>query len=255
MFAKERQEKIEQYIVGHGSVSVQMLSERFNVSEVTIRKDLDELSKGNRITRTHGGAVAKYQTRMNVGMDDLVIIHPEAKKRIAEKAMEYIEDGDSVMLDVSTTVLEFAKLINQSDRKNITVITPSLMVGRVFNNEAITVMVIGGILNQRLDATCGTVAEKLIKTISADKCFLGVNGIDSAFGLSTSDFTDACLKSAMCDASKQCFVLADHSKFHKRYLAQICKLEQKVDCIITDEKAEGVDYESIQHKVEIVFTK
>ena len=79
MFVKERQEKIEQIIVSQGSATVLELSELFDVSEVTIRKDLDELSKKDLITRMHGGAVAKYQSMLSVEMSDLASSHPEEK--------------------------------------------------------------------------------------------------------------------------------------------------------------------------------
>ena len=96
MFAKERQSKIEQLILERGSASVLRLSQMFNVSEVTIRKDLDELQKGNRVVRTHGGAVVKYQSRPDWCFQNLAVVCLEEKQQIARTALEFIEDGESI---------------------------------------------------------------------------------------------------------------------------------------------------------------
>lgn len=255
MFAKERQEKMEQIIVSQGSASVQELSDLFEVSEVTVRKDLDELSKKDLIIRIHGGAVAKYQSMLTVGMNDLVPVHRDEKKRIARRALEFIKDGDSVLLDTSSSVMELALLINESNFRNLTVITPSVSIAQALTNEAVQVIVIGGSLNRRLNATRGPLTVQQIGHLSADKCFVGVNGVDDKFGYSTGEFEDSAIKNAMLNASKQSFILADHSKMHKRYLAHIKDLDEEVDCIITDSYKKNADYATIEKKVNVIYAE
>lgn len=250
MFVKERQEKIEQIIVSQGSATVLELSELFDVSEVTIRKDLDELSKKDLITRMHGGAVAKYQSMLSVEMSDLASSHPEEKKQIARCAMNYIKEGDSILLDASSTVMELALLINESDIRNLVVITPCISIAQVLTRDAIQIIIIGGDFNRRLNTSRGHLTVNQINSLSADKCFIGVNGIDDKFGYSAGEFEDAAIKKAMVDVSKQVFILADHSKMHKRYLAQIKKLDDEV--VVTDSYAKNIDYTTIEKKVTVI---
>ena len=225
MFAKERQSKIEQLILERGSASVLRLSQMFNVSEVTIRKDLDELQKGNRVVRTHGGAVVKYQSRPDWCFQNLAVVCLEEKQQIARKALEFIEDGDSILMDGATTVRELAVLINSSELKNITIITNSIELAQTFDREAIEVILVGGSLNPKLNTVTGPIAERNISYINVDKCFIGISGIDEAFGFSTDEFSDAAIKLNICRSSKQSFVLADHTKFRKRYLAKVFDLD------------------------------
>lgn len=253
MFAKERQSKIEQVILERGSASVLKLSRMLGVSEVTIRKDLDQLQKENRIVRTHGGAVVKYQSRPNVRFQNLVSVCVEEKQLIAKKALEFIEDGDSIILDCSTTVCELAVLINASELKNLTVITNSIMTAQVFNRDTIEVILVGGSLNPNINAVMGPIAENNIASLNADKCFFGMNGVDEVFGFSTDGFNDAAVKVSICKSSKQSFVLADHTKFGKKYLAKVFDLDGEIDYLITDRKGEDADYQAIEKKIQIIY--
>lgn len=250
MFIKERQERIEQIIVSQGSATVQELSELFDVSEVTIRKDLDELSKKDLITRMHGGAVAKYQSTLSVGMSDLASSHPDEKRQIARCALSYIKEGDSLLLDASSTVMELALLINESDIRGLVVITPSIWIAQALTRDTVQVIVVGGDYNRRLSSSRGPLTVNQISSLSADKCFIGVNGIDDKFGYSTGEFEDAAIKKTMTEASKQSFVLADHSKMHKRYLAYIKKLNDEI--VITDSYMKNIDYAAIEKKVTVI---
>lgn len=253
MFAKERQSKIEQLILERGSASVLRLSQMFNVSEVTIRKDLDELQKGNRVVRTHGGAVVKYQSRPDWCFQNLAVVCLEEKQQIARKALEFIEDGDSILMDGATTVRELAVLINSSELKNITIITNSIELAQTFDREAIEVILVGGSLNPKLNTVTGPIAERNISYINVDKCFIGISGIDEAFGFSTDEFSDAAIKLNICRSSKQSFVLADHTKFSKRYLAKVFDLDGEANYIITDKKCPGIEYAAIEKKIQIIF--
>lgn len=253
MFVKERQEKIVQLIVNQGSATVQELSDLFDVSEVTIRKDLDELSKKDLVTRMHGGAVAKYQSTLSVGMNDLASSHPDEKKRIARSALGFIKNGDSILLDASSTVMELALLINESDLRNLIVITPSVWIAQALTKETIQIVMIGGDYNRRLRSSRGPLTVNQIRLLSADKCFIGVNGIDEKFGFSTGEFEDAAVKKEMVSVSKKSFVLADHSKMHKRYLAHIKKLDGEVDYIITDSHKKNAEYASIEEKITVIY--
>lgn len=256
MFTEERQEKIEQYIIERGSVSVLELSNRFDVSEVTIRKDLEELQKGDYIVRTHGGAMMKYSSLPRPYFQDLVVKCQDEKRNIAKKALEFIKDGDAIILDGSTTVNELAVMISTSSLKNLTIVTTSITTAQIFaNNEEVSVLLIGGFLNKRMNTVEGTIAVQQIQNIAADKCFIGMDGIDSSFGFSTTSFVEAAVKQSVAKASKKSFVLLDHTKFNKKYFSKVFELNGDVDCVITGKRRNSINYDVIESQLELVFAE
>ncbi|MDO4521707.1 MAG: DeoR/GlpR family DNA-binding transcription regulator [Eubacteriales bacterium] len=254
MFTDERQEKIEQYILKNDSASVQELSTLFSVSEVTIRKDLEELQKGNRIVRTHGGARVKYSNSSLFYFQDLVVKCPEEKHIIAQKALEFIEDGDTIFLDGSTTTNELAFLIQDSDLKELKVITSSLSVAMLFQeNESYSVMVIGGSLNKRMNTVEGAFMELQMSYLTVEKAFIGINGIDAEFGFSTSEVTEASAKRAICRSANRCFVMADHTKFNKRYFIKAFDIDGGADYLITNDRSDLIDYSPYEEKISLIL--
>lgn len=251
MFAGERRKQMEQYILGKGSVSVQELKDLYGVSEVTIRKDLDELSSNGLIIRTHGGAMIKYQSKQDLRLSDLTILYPDEKKAIARKALEFIENGDSIIFDASTTVLELAIVLNESSLENITVITSSVKVSEVLTRDGINVVLLGGSVNKKMASVFGPLTETQLRSLNVDKCFIGVNGVDTEYGISVGGFSEAALKNAMRQSSKMFFVLTDHSKFQKKYMARVMSIGE-VSNIITD-RVPGIDYSPYERRTEIVF--
>lgn len=252
MFTEERQSKIEQVILDRGSVSVQELSEQFGVSEVTIRKDLDELQKGDTIKRTHGGAVVKYHALERAGFQNVSGRHRTEKQKIAKRALACIEEGDTILMDGSSTTSELAKLIVNAGIPNLTVITTSLIIGQLLNNGRIKVVLIGGDLDPQMNSVNGPVAEQMLSTLSVDKGFVGINGIDRRFGFSADGFQEAAIKRAIAQASRESFILADHSKFRKKFLSKVCDLGGIFDCLITD-RHEGTDYSPLEGKIEVML--
>lgn len=254
MFTEERQSQIAECILERGSVSVQELSALFNVSEVTIRKDLDELQKEDMIRRTHGGAVAKYHTLQLAPYQSLIVRQQEEKRRIAAKAMEFIEDGDTILLDGSTTVSELATLLASSTTlQGLVVFTTSIMIAQILNaSEQVQVFMIGGMLYNRMGTVQGPVACRQLGELSTDKGFIGVNGIHRSFGYSADRIEEAQMKMSIAHASRQTYILADHTKFHKKYLARIAPPGECFDCLITDRTA-GMDYTPYEKQIEICY--
>ena len=252
MFTEERQSRIEQVILDRGSVSVQELSELFNVSEVTIRKDLDELQKGDTIKRTHGGAVAKYHALERAAFQSLTNRRKQEKKAIARKALTFVEDGDTILMDGSSTTSELAHLLESSGIRDLTVIPTSLIIAQIVNNGKIKVILLGGDLDPKMSSVSGPLTENLLSQFSVDKGFIGVNGIERRFGFSADGFQEAAVKLAIGHASRETFVLADHSKFRKKFLAKVCDLKGVFQYLITDRHA-GIDYSELENMVDVVF--
>ena len=255
MLAKERQSDIEKIVKERGSVSVQELSRVFGYSEVTIRKDLDELAQENRIIRTHGGAMMKYKTRAAADISELSVTHLHEKQMIARKAIEFIEDGDAVILDGSSTIHQLVALINETDFQNLTIITNSLLTAELVTKKNIEIVLIGGVMNRAIGTTEGPKAEKELESLSADKCFIGTSGIDESFGFSTDYFFDASIKARMCASARKSYVIADYTKFNRRFLVKVFGFESGHSCtaVITDSRNENVDYREIEKKIPIIF--
>ncbi len=253
MFPEERQQKIYDIICEKRSVKVSQLSGLMNISEVTVRRDLEELHRQKRILRTHGGAIAMYSVASEVSAPELISSHKclEEKKQIAQKAYSFISDNDTLLLENSSTVFELVKLIATGERRNLRVITTSLlMVGAFAACEDIKVILVGGEVNYRHNNLEGHIAKEIIKSLRADKCFMGINGIDRTFGYSTPRFEDAEAKDRILESSIQSFILADNTKFEKTYLARVT---HPCDYLISDKRMPDCEYDWLEEQTNLVF--
>lgn len=253
MFPNERLQRICDLVNEKGSVRVAELSRSLDVSEVTIRRDLDYLSGEKRLQRTHGGAVSVRPVGEDFTAPELIRSHKHAneKRLIAQTAYDLISDRDTVFMDGSSTVNELANLIAQRDDKRLCVITPSLSVLYALKDcSATTVIMLGGEVNYRIGHVEGTLATESIRNMRADKCFIGVNGIDHSFGFSFPRLIEIDLKCGMMRSSRQSIVLADHSKFGKVYMS---RLSERCDVVITDTRLNGYDYDWLTGECTVLF--
>lgn len=242
MFAEERQERIFQIITQRSRVKVSELSEELETSEVTIRRDLDELQRQKRIVRTHGGAMPAYSVGQPIQFSKLVSRNVDVKHQMALVAYEMIRDHDTLLLDNSSSVYELMKLIANGSKKHLRVITNSLIAPHILAvSENCTVQLIGGEVVYEFQALQGSTACRHIDALRVDKCFVGVNGIDDQFGFSIPRYPDADIKSHMFHSANLSVVLADSSKFGKTYLARI----DAPDYLITDKAVSGFHYENL----------
>lgn len=254
MLAEERKEKICNLLNNKKVVRVSELSKRFNVSETTIRHDLDELQDEKKIRRTHGGAVALYPAGIEYVISDLAIENIEAKKMIARKAYDYIEDNDALLFDGSSTVLELCKLIAKGDKKNLIIVTNAFSVVSIMaNKKDVRVYHLGGEVKYPINSSLGKITEETISQMRVDKVFLGVNGIDSSYGYSITDMEEAAVKQNMIKSAKQSFVLADHSKFGASCMAKVAEFTDTIDFLITDIMMDDFCYDLYQEAVHLIF--
>lgn len=253
MFPEERQQKIYDLVCERKSVKVSELSGLMNTSEVTIRRDLEELHNQSKLLRTHGGAIAMYSVANEVSAAELISGKKcvEEKQKIAARAYEYVNDGDTIFADSSSTVYELIRLIAQGDKKNLLVITSApLTVNTLAGCPNAKVIMMGGEVNYRHNNVEGHITKMIIRSLRADKCFIGINGIEETFGYSTPRFPDAEAKSLILESSIQSFILADSSKFDKTYLA---RLTVECDNVITDRRLPGYDYAWLEERANLVF--
>ena len=254
MLAEERKRKIMDMLEKSRIVKVAELSRALDATEATIRRDLEELQKQDKLRRVHGGAVPNNKMSRDFNYSELSVLRIVEKKRIAARALEYIHDSDTILLDSSTTTFELGRLIRESALKDISVITNSFNLTGLFSGSRVRVIHTGGELFSGMNYAAGAIAEQMLSGIRVDKCFLGTNGIDPFYGYSVPNFRDAAIKKAMLRASKQTFILADHSKFGEAYMARFADCNGEIDYLITDYIPVDVDRTELESCASVILT-
>jgi DeoR family transcriptional regulator, aga operon transcriptional repressor len=240
----ERRAKILELLENQEKVIVTDLSPIFDVSDVTIRNDLYKLEEKGLLVRTRGGAIKSQKVKIDYQLNKESTHHLKEKKIIGRKAAQLIKEGDTILLDSGTTTLEVAvNLINFDD---LTVITNALNIaGELLNQGNSKVVMLGGNLRRSSSSFMGPMTENNIENLYCDKVFLGVNGIDTKYGISTTHIEDSYLNRLMIEVSKEVIVVTDSSKFLKRSFAKIAPIDA-VNVIITDSKIPEEELKNLQ---------
>ncbi len=232
MLANQRRDKILELIQEDGSAKVIELARLFKVTEVTIRQDLDKLEKDDLVVKTHGGAYLKnvedqVRTFSLANQENIV-----QKAGIAAKCLEYIESGDTIILDSGSTTTEIAKKLR--GYKNLTVITNALNIALILGAEpGIEVIMTGGEFKPPTLSLTGQKAADFFKGLNVQKLFLATAGISLKSGLTYPSISDLVVKKAMIDAADTTFLVADSTKIGKSSFASLGALSL-IDYIITD---------------------
>lgn len=228
----DRHQRIINKLAQEGSVNVLDLCTELSVSSVTIRKDLKFLEDKDLLFRTHGGATLANPYTSDRSVNEKVKIRSGEKSSIGSAAASLIQPDDCILIASGTTVLSLAKSIHP--KTSLTVITAALNVAlELIHHPGIEVIQLGGILRKSSSSVTGAYAEKILDDFSCSKLFLGVDGIDVEFGLTTTNMQEAQLNRKMIGAAQKTIVLADSTKFGKRGFGKICGLED-IEQVITD---------------------
>jgi DeoR family transcriptional regulator of aga operon len=235
LLVEERRRKILDLVEKQSRATVDELVERFGVSAVTVRGDLDALSRSGSVIRSHGGALKRVAALQDVPINVKETLHHGEKVRIGRAAAQMIRDHETVMIDSGTTTAEIARHIKFLKLESLTVITNALNVAmELANLPHLRLIMIGGILRQMSYSLAGPHAEHTLKGLNADRLFLGVDGLDLEIGLTTPDVLEAQLNAMMIKVSREVVVVADSSKFARRTLSVIAPLDT-VHRVITDD--------------------
>jgi DeoR family transcriptional regulator of aga operon len=228
----ERHQFILSRLKKEGKVNVLDLCRDLKVSSVTIRKDLKLLEDKNLLFRTHGGGTLSNPYTVDRPVNEKEKIRSQEKTAIGEAAAGLVEPNDCIIIASGTTVLSLARSIKPQG--HLTVITAALNVATELNRHPeVEVFVLGGMLRKSSSSVTGMHAERILDDFSCSKLFLGVDGIDADFGLTTTHVQEAQLNRRMIASSQKTIVLADSSKFGRRGFGRICGMEE-VEQIITD---------------------
>lgn len=236
MLAEKRRENILKEIHLNGSVKVSYLSHRFNVTEETIRKDLEKLDNQGAIKRIHGGAITITHFPRELSFNVRQETNIEEKKIIAKKAAMIIEPGSSLFLDASTTSLFLAKEL--SNLQDLTIITNSIIVVyELATNVHVSVLSTGGYLRPNSLSFVGSLTNETIKKYNADYFFASCSGISVQSGATETNEFETEVKANMVKQAAQTMILADNTKFNKSSLKKFADLSD-ITSIISDDTIE-----------------
>jgi DeoR family transcriptional regulator, aga operon transcriptional repressor len=250
LLAEQRRRRILDLIEQRGQITVRDLVEKFSISAVTARADLDALASEGMAVRSHGGAVRRVEASQDYPLRLKTTLHHAEKARIGKAAAELIQNGETVILDSGTTTAEIARHLKMRRLQSVTVITHALNIAsELVDASTLSVIMIGGLLRPVSGSFVGPQAETMLKEFHADRLFLAVDGFDLELGPSTPDLLEAQLNTVMMRVSKEVNVVADFSKLGRRSLSRIGPLSG-VHRLITDSRAPAEFIEAL-HKSKI----
>lgn len=252
MLTEERQRAIVELLNRDGRVLVVDLAKRFHTSQVTIRKDLDVLQMNGRVHRTHGGALSvRESAQEDPTLREKEKLHSKEKLQIAAAAARMVSKGQVVILDSGTTTTAIARALRSF--QNLTIITNAVNIAAELSGSNLDVILTGGSLRQNSFSLVGPLAEEGLRQINADILFLGVDGFDVQYGLSTPNLLESKVNRAMMEASKVVVAVCDSSKFGRRSLSVIAP-PSALQYVITDRGIPKADLAALQKSgVEVVI--
>lgn len=232
MLVEERRNKLLELVRKQGFVALPDLSRELNVSESTVRRDLDYLEEAGAARRTHGGV---FYTGGSPRLPHFEVRQPaqwDKKRAIAKRAAELIDDGDTLLLDGGTTTYEVARLIVG---RHLQVVTNSLPVANLFATNANTdLILVGGYIYPRTGVSLGPYANRMLANLNVRKTVLSVAGINDR-GYFNSNLLLVETEQAMLKAADQVIVVADSTKFGKQSLALLSPLDAIDDLVVDHE--------------------
>ncbi|MBN2048769.1 MAG: DeoR/GlpR transcriptional regulator [Anaerolineaceae bacterium] len=235
LYPEIRRQEILKKINDENQVTVIQLSEQYEVSEVTIRTDLQTLEDRGLIVRTHGGAISANnlpELSLNLRRQKQV----QEKNTIGASAAKLVQNGEAIFLDISSTALALSRNLKQ--HRNLTVVTNSLTIAQELSDApGVTVVVPGGTLQRDTISLVGLDGMQWIQKYNIQKGFFGAHGLGFPEGLTDVSLYEAEVKSMMVSLCKEVIGIIDSTKWGRVGLASFAKLEE-IDVVITDRKAD-----------------
>lgn len=251
VFQEERLEKIIALLNKDNRLVTKDLPATLNTTSVTIRKDLAILERRGILKRTHGGAIKTKKLYPGLALNEKEKINLEEKLRIVKRAAKLVAEGDTIILDSGSTTSLLAKEIKNMQR--VTVITNAMNIANELIHTDVKVILIGGSLLKETSTLVGPLADDVLRKITADKLFLGVDGIDFAAGLTTPDINEAHTSSVMMQVSGEIILVVDSSKFGRRSLGVISKVKD-IDTLITTKKLSNTEIDKLEKEnIEVII--
>jgi DeoR/GlpR family transcriptional regulator of sugar metabolism len=252
MLVAERWHKIVQLVNDRGSIRVSELSEICQVTEETIRRDLDKLENEGRLLRSHGGAVSiNRSSQAETPFRERETTNAEQKQSIAREAIRLIRENERIILDASSTAWYMAQILPDIP---LTVLTNSIKVAiELSSKDKIQVISTGGVLSPGSLSYVGPLAERSLDGYHVDRAFISCKGLHPDKGLSESNEWQSLVKRKMIDIADEVIVLADYSKFGQQSFVHVAGWE-KVGTVLTDSNTKKQFTDSLRERSVNVMT-
>lgn len=252
MKGKNRIVTIKQLLLNDKKVTVSDLSEKFSVTEETIRRDLEKLELEGFATRTYGGAVFNGEEIVaNIPFYKRAERNFEAKQKIAIKAVELLKNKSAISADSSSTVMETLKLLK--DRSDLTIVSNSVEALRELMLSSVNIMSTGGMFNKQSLSLQGILAEQSIANYNVDTTIISCKGLDIDKGITDSNEDEAKLKKKMILYSAEVILLVDSSKFSKKAFVHLTNLEN-ITTVVTNEAPSDEWISFFKHsKIQLIY--
>jgi len=233
LLKEERQQLILEALHDSKKVTVQELSRHFGTSEVTIRRDLQELAATGVLRRAHRGAVVALTAPPEPPIIHRMVLEQSSKESIARAAAELVHDGDSIFVGSGSTTAYLARHLVK--RCNLTVVTNALNIATELatNGKNITVVMSGGVIRPDELSALGHIAELALLEVRVDKIFMGMQAISLEGGLTTDHLPEVTTTRKILSMAPELIVLADHTKFGRMAAAYIAPVE-RITTLVTD---------------------
>lgn len=231
MAFKERELAILEYLKEHKEASVEDLCKVLFVSEATMRRDLTKLHNAKKLIRTHGGAIYRSEPGVNLPQDFREKENVDAKIAIAQKCISLINEGDTVMIDGSSTVLPLLRIIGA--KKSLVIITNNAKAPTLLTEADAKVFVCGGELATNAYALVGSYAESFVKSFNADICFFSVSNLTKDGHLTDNSIQENIIRKAMISKSKRVVLLLDSHKIGEPCISDLCTLDD-IDLVVCE---------------------
>jgi DeoR/GlpR family transcriptional regulator of sugar metabolism len=256
LLAVERRIKVLERLAADQAVEVSSLAREFEVSEMTIRRDLRRLDRDGFVRRTYGGAttrVVRAAGAFEVTQSARMLHHAQEKRRIALRAAELTAGARVIFVGVGSTVEQFARLT--APRDGLLVITPSLVVASLLGTRRVQVIMAGGMVRQDELSCVGPAAVECVQRYNTDIAVIGAAGISARRGITDLDDSEAGVIRAALERTERIVVLADGSKFGDVALSTVVPIK-RVSVIVTDASADPVEVDRIEREgVEVIVTE
>lgn len=250
----ERHKYILEALRRDGFVKVVDIAKQLDVTTVTIRKDFKVLEEKGLLYRTHGSASSVNPHAKDKNVREKEKIRTKEKEAIGLCAAQLIEEDDSIIINSGSTICAFAEKI--VPKGNLKVVTSSIKAAsKLAESEGVTVIQLGGVLRRSSMSVIGNYTLGLLDNITCSKLFLGVDGVDVDYGVTTSNIEEAELNKSMMDVSLRTIVLCDSSKFGRKGFGKICGID-KIDVIVTDEGISESMHKTLEeYGVQVIIAK
>jgi len=250
----EMKSKRQQYILNrvaeNNELTIEMLAGELDVSEMTVRRDLKELEEKEQVIRTSNAILLKDSFLNEVPFVKKQLVNIEEKRLIAKKAMNYIHDNETILLDAGTTTLEICKLLKTKDFK-VRIVTNDIKAAAELIDSQHEVIILGGTVQQNVGSMYGTQTVDMLENIKVNVSFVGTQAMDIDEGIFAPTIEKAKVKRLMMQCGHSAYLVVDSSKLNHTAFSKICELEDFTG-IITDDHFDEKTVALLEEKTTVI---